>query len=339
MKLAIIGNPSTGKTSLFYSLVKGHSRRQKGYFSSIGTFTSKDRRVIQMGRLVKSQKITPVSYQVGDFDGFGKLWKEDKAATIIQELVMYDVLIHVINNFSGSNPERDFDDLNLRLIFADLQFVENRISKLKKEVNAKKAQRKELELLEKIHLNLLSEKPISFLKLKEHEKKLISGYPFITIKPRILVLNVSEDLVKEPCPSGYKELPTICASLNIEREVAEINNETTRTELLNEYGIKESAVSKLEDIILKELGYIIFYTVGDKETRAWLLRKGASAFEAAGKIHSDIQRGFIRAEVIHYSDFIKAGSHKEAKKLNLMHLEGKDYIVQDGDVINIRFSI
>ncbi len=339
MKLAIIGNTAVGKTSLFYSLVGTHFSRKKGYFSQIGTFVSKDRRVFELGRLLNSRKITPVNYEVGDFDGFGKLWKEEKTGEILQELISYDVLIHVIDAFSQKDPREDFEDINLRLIFSDLQFAEKRIARLQKEVKAKKGAEKELELLKKIHSNLLEEKPITSLELSEQEQKMISGNPFITTRPRIVLLNVSENALEKDCTSEYMGYPALCAPLSIERELAEIEDEKEREELLREYGLKDSAVHRLEEIILRELGYIIFYTAGEKETRAWLLKKGSTVYEAAGKIHSDIQRGFIRAEIIHYDDFIKAGSHKEAKNLNLMHLEGKDYIVQDGDVINIRFSI
>ncbi len=339
MKLAIIGNPGAGKTSLFFSLVGKHFSRKKGYFSQIGTFISKDRRVFELGNLINARKITPVNYEVGDFDGFGNLWKEEKNGEILQELITYDVLIQVIDAFSGKDTESDFEDTNLRLIFSDLQFTEKRLSKLEKEVKAKKVSEKELQILRKIYNALSNEKPISSIGLSEQEKTIIAGYPFLTIKPRIVLINVREDNAPLECKSEYKGYPALCAPLNIEMELSEIEDENERKELLKEYGFEDSAVHRLEEIILKELGFIIFYTVGEKETRAWLLKKGSTVYEAAGKIHSDIQRGFIRAEVIHYEDFVKAGSHKEAKNLNLMSLEGKDYVVKDGDVINIRFSI
>jgi len=339
MKLAIIGNPAVGKSSLFFALVGKHFSRKKGYFSHIGTFVSKDRRVFELGNLIKSRKITPVNYEVGDFDGFGNLWKEEKTGEILQELITYDILIQVVDAFSGKDTESDFEDINLRLIFSDLQLTERRLSRLEKEVKARKGSEKELKILEKIYDTLSNEKPISSLGLSEQEKGIISGYSFLTIKPRIVFINIKEDNLSLECKEEYRGYPAICAPLNIEMELSEIEDEEERKELLEEYGLKDSAVHRLEETILKELGYIVFYTVGEKETRAWLLKKGATVYEAAGKIHSDIQRGFIRAEVIHYEDFIKTGSHKEAKNRNLMTIEGKEYVVQDGDVINIRFSI
>ncbi len=339
MKLAIIGNTASGKSSLFYALVDGHFSKAHGYFSQIGTFVSKDMGVFELGHLIGAKKITPAQYEVGDFDGFGRLWKEKKTGEILQELITYDTLIQVVNAFSTEDAESDFEEINMNLIFSDLQFVERRIPKLEKKVQAKSAQERELDILKRIHEVLLEEKPISSLHLTEDEKKVIAGYPFLTIKPRIVLKNINEDANVDINEKAYKNYPLISAPLNIEKELAEISDENERKELLDAYGLKESILVKLEHTILKELGFIIFYTVGEKETRAWLLEKGSTVYEAAGKIHSDIQRGFIRAEVIHYEDFIKAGSHKEAKSLHLMHLEGKDYIVQHRDVINIRFSI
>ncbi len=339
MRLTIIGNPQTGKSTLFYSLVGEHASKGKGYFSHIGTFVSKDPRVFKLGELVNAKKITPVTYEIADFDGFGALWKEDKAGEIVQELLTSHIFLQVIPAFRISDISKEFDDLNMRLIFSDLRFVEKRLTRLEKEVKAKKASQKELDLLKNIENTLLEERPLSSMNLSKDQLKMISGYAFLTLKPRIVVINIGEDDINSfECPDSMHEYPVICSPLSIEKELAELE-EYERAELLGEYGLKDSAVHKLEETILKELGYIIFYTAGEKETRAWLLRRGETAFDAAGKIHSDIQRGFIRAEVIHYEDFIKAGNHKEAKNQNLMHLEGKEYVVQDGDVLNIRFSI
>ncbi len=339
MRLTIIGNQQSGKTTLFQSLVGPHMSRAKGYFSHIGTFVSKDPRVFTLGKLMNSRKITPVTYEVTDFDGFGTLWKEERSGEIVQELNTSDIFLQIIPAFRNVDIGEEFDDLNMRLIFSDLRFVERRLERLEKEVKAKKASLKELDLLKKIENTLLEEKPISSLNLSRDELKLISGYPFITLKPRIVVINIDEtDIGTFECPKRIKNFPVICSPLSVEKEIAELEDDE-RKELLKEYGLNDSAVHKLEETILRELGYIIFYTAGEKETRAWLLKRGASVYEAAGKIHSDIQKGFIRAEVIHYDDFVHAGNHKEAKNQNLMHLEGKDYIVRDGDVINIRFSI
>lgn len=340
MRLTIIGTAQSGKTTLFHALVGSHMSRAKGYFSHIGTFVSKDPRVFRLGKLVNSRKITPITYEVGDFDGFGTLWKEERSGEIVQELNTSHVFLQVIPAFRGVDIIKEFDELNLRLILSDLRFVERRLDKLEKEVKAKKSSPRELELLRKIEDTLLEEKPVSTLSLSREEIKLISGYPFITIKPRIAIININEkDINSFNCPNKIKNFPSICTPLNVEKELSELEDEKEKEALIKEYGLSDSAVHRLEEIILKELGYIIFYTVGEKETKAWLLKKGATVYEAAGKIHSDIQRGFIKAEVIHYEDFVRAGNHKEAKNQNLMHLEGKDYVVQDGDVINIRFSI
>ncbi len=340
MKLAIIGSTQCGKSTLFHLLAGEHATKQRGYLSSIAAFGFKDERLYTLAKLVNAKKITPIMLEIGDFEGFGKLYREERAAEIIQSLMPYDMLIQIVPSYPPFDMQNDFDEINLRITLSDLKFAENRIKKLKKEVAAKKSDPKELKLLEKISTHLENEMPIFTMNLQDSEKKMLAGYPFVSAKPRIILVNAEESSMSNIDTKKISSLgfPIIISSLSVEKEVMELPQDE-RADMFKLYGIEASSLDRLEQTVRDYLSMVTFFTAGEKETRAWPLRKGQTAFEAAGKIHSDIQRGFIRAEVIHYDDFIKAGSHNEAKRLNLMHLEGKEYVVQDGDVLNIRFSI
>ena len=203
---------------------------------------------------------------------------------------------------------------------------------------------REVELLQRIEAWLSEEKPLFSMELTETDQQIIRGYNFISLKPQILIVNKDENRLGEELPERIKKKIEERKSyymetdLELEEELSELSKEEI-AQLMKEYGLKESVKNFLVNNILNALGMITFFTVNEREGRAWVIPKGSTAKQAAGKIHSDMERGFIRAEVIHFDDFMRAGSEKKAREMGLYKLEGKDYIVQDGDILFIRFSV
>ncbi len=342
MKIAIIGSVGTGKSTLFRILTGVTTGRQRGYTSGVGVAEIEEPRLYKIAELHSSRKITKPHVEIHDFDGFGRLWREEKAGEIQNQLPGFDALIHLVGAFPPHDPVSDFDEIDMRLILADLAVTERAIKRLEKEVKAHKVDPIVLETLKKIERGLSEGKGVSDISLSESESKAIRGFGFLSALPRVVVINMPEDAIGQHLDVFEKVMQNrameyIYASLPVEEEISQLP-EPDRAELLEEYGLKEPLPSRLFRALLKALDYITFFTAGEKEARAWLLKKGSTAAQAAGKIHTDMERGFIRAEVYHYDDLIEHGSEKALKEKGLARLEGRDYIVQDGDILFIRFS-
>ena len=331
MKGAIIGSTGVGKSTLFKLLTGTESKTTtRGYVSGIGQAILYDRRVDELAKIYNPEKITHASIEIHDFDGFGKLWKEEKSGEIVQTLNQYDVLLHVTTDIS------DFEEIEYRLILADLRVVEKRLENLKKVATDKEA----IALFEKLKSHLESEKPISSFQFSEKERQIVQNFTFATAIPRVVIYNVMEG--QEPDEKFLKTLKEKGIPFNVSNLLLEVEalslSEEEKEELIKEYGF-EPAFEKIIENIKKALNIITFLTAGEKEVRAWLIRKGLTVKEAAGKIHSDLERGFVRAEVIHFDEFIKIGDMKKAKEMGLVRMEGKDYVVRDGDIVLIHSSI
>ncbi len=330
MKGAIIGSTGAGKSTLFKLLTGIEPRGGKGYVSGVGQAILYDRRVEELSRIYNPAKTTHATFEIHDFDGFGKLWKEEKTGEIVQMLNQYDVLLHVTTAMS------DFEEIEYRLILSDLRVVEKRLELLKKTGKDREA----ISLFERLKEHLESEKPITTFPFSEQEKLYIQNFTFATSIPRVVIYNVMEGQEPDGKFIEYlkeKGLPFNVSNLMLELEALTLE-EDERKELLKEYGFQPAFESIIENI-KKALNIITFLTAGEKEVRAWLIRRGTTAREAAGKIHSDLERGFVRAEVIHFDEFVKVGDMKRAREMGLVRLEGRDYVVRDGDIILIRSSI
>lgn len=356
MKVGIIGLPQTGKKTLFQVLTGARLREQGGAPKPVpGTADIRDQRFDRLVAMYSPKKETRARL---DLVLLPKIEKETiSRGDIFREINDVDALCHVVRVFedeaiyhqSGSvDPFRDVETVNSELLMHDQIFVEKRIERL--EISIKKIkddkQVKELELLRRMLEHLESEKPLRLMEFTEEEELLLRSYPLITRKELILAFNVSEEQLADP--SLLQRIQPICekdkleamlVSAQVESEIVQLDSEEEKQEFLKDLGIKEPALEVLTKLCLKALGRISFFTVGPDEVHQWLVRVGSPAPVAAGAIHSDLQRGFIRAEVCKYDELVEYGSEAELKKLGKFCLQGKDYIVEDGDIVNIRFKV
>jgi hypothetical protein len=279
-----------------------------------------------------------------------------RSGHLFEHLNDVDAICHIVRAFieeavyhiDGSiDAARDIDSINTELILSDLMFVEKRLDRLDKELKGKhdKAQECENTLLLKFKEQLEKELPLRLLELTDEEKKAVSSYPFLTVKPLLVVLNVSEDdidktLLSDKLLQKYRmqNIYFMQISAKIEDELASLDSEDRAT-FLKELRIDEPAINKLTRFLYEALGLISFFTTTNKEVRAWTIKKGSTASQTAGAIHSDMERGFIRAEVIKYDDLITLGSENKVREAGKLMIKGKDYIVCDGDILHIRFNI
>ncbi len=356
MKVGIIGLPQTGKKTLFQVLTGTKLREQSGSAKPIpGTADIRDQRFDRLVAMYTPKKETRARLELVLLP---KIEKETIAkGDIFRDINDVDALCHVVRAFEddaiyhedGSvDPLRDAEMVNSELLMHDQIFVEKRIERL--EISIKKIrddkQVKELELIKKMQEHLESESPLRLMEFTEEEDLLIRSYPLITRKELILVFNVSEDQLSDSKLlsqiehlSNKDKFEAMLVSAQVESEIVELDSEEEKKEFLEDLGIKEPALEVLTRLCLKALGRITFFTVGPDEVHQWLVRVDSPAPVAAGAIHSDLQRGFIRAEVCKYDELIEHGSEAELKKLGKYHLQGKDYIVLDGDILNIRFKV
>lgn len=356
MKVGIIGLPQTGKKTLFQVLTGSQLREQADTAKPVpGTAEILDPRFDQLVTMYQPNK--KVRARV-DLVLLPKMEQENiSKGDIFKEIADVDALCHVIRAFEDESiyhpegsvdPLRDAEMVNGELIMHDQIFVEKRIERI--EVALKKIKDdkhvKELDLMRKMQAHLEEEKPLRLLELSEDDEFLVRSYPLITRKELILVFNVAEqqlgsqlllEKIADKCQRDRMEAMLVCAQ--VESEIALLDSEEEKAEFLQDLGIHEAALGIMTKLCLKTLGLISFFTVGKDEVRQWLVRKAAPAPVAAGVIHSDLQRGFIRAEVIKYDELIAYGSEAELKKAGKMYLQGKDYIVGDGDILNIRFKV
>ena len=361
MKIAIIGLPQSGKTTVFNALTGGSA--ETGNFSSgrlepnIASVKVPDERVSSLSRLYNPRKTTLAEVQYVDIGGLEGANERREAipAEVMTYLGTADAFLQVVRSFDDDSvphpmgtvdPRRDRDALEQELILSDLVVIERRLERLGKEISklpAKDRTTREMEfrVLDRYREGLEAERPIRALDPPSpQEEKLLRGFQFLTAKPVLVIYNVSEGQLgadaAEVAERGH--LPSIVLSAKIEAELAQLSPEDA-AEFMADLGLGESARNRVIEASYRLLGLISFMTVGEDEVRAWTIRHGMSAVEAGGVIHSDIQRGFIRAEVVPFQDLLDSGGLPGAKKQGRVRLEGKDYLIQDGDVSHFLFNV
>lgn len=356
MKVGIIGLPQTGKKTLFQILTGNAaldaSKTTKPVPGAADILDSRFNTLVDMYQPKKQVRARL------DLVLLPKLEAETIAGgEIFRDIADMDAICHVIRAFeddavyhaAGSvNPWRDFESVNAELLMHDQIFAEKRIQRLTDEVKKIKdeARQKELALMQRIQQHLEQEIPLRLMELTPDEEKMIRSYPFITRKKMVIAVNVAEDdLGNQDLLSRFEPacqaqaIEAMLVSAKVEAEIALLDTASEKQEFLDALGIQETALEMLTRLCLRSLNLISFFTVGKDEVRQWLVRQGSTAPQAAGVIHSDLERGFIRAEVFSYDDLISAGAEAELKKTGRFFVEGKTYPVKDGDILNIRFSV
>ena len=365
MKLGIVGLPNVGKSTLFNSLTKAGAESANYPFCTIdpnvGVVAVPDERLKLLGDLYHSKKVTPAVIEFVDIAGLvkGASKGEGLGNQFLSNIREVDAIVHVVRCFEDSNvvhvdgsvnPLRDIETINLELIFSDLEILERRIAKVAKGARMDKEQAKELAMLERVKERLEDGKlAIGFETEDEDEEEYFKNLNLLTAKPVIYAANVGEEdlandgadnagvqAVREYAKETGSEVFAICAQ--IEEEISELDDEE-RQMFLDDLGLKESGLEKLIRASYHLLGLMSFLTSGEDETRAWTIKQGTKAPQAAGKIHTDFERGFIKAEVVNYQDLLDNGSLVAAREKGIVGMEGKDYVVKDGDVILFRFNV
>jgi hypothetical protein len=342
MKAGLVGYAQSGKTTLFNALTGLH----KGPASrvNLGAIKVPDARVDRLSAIFKPKKTTYAELQFVDLPG-----PQSKGAGFdgdaLKALREADALCLVLRAYPGADgvapdPLRELRDFESELLFADLTVVDKRIERMKKE-HAKPGDLLELERL-LAHLN--EDKPLRVMKWSDAEEKSLATFGFLSRRPMVVAVNVGEEAAAAPAPAAVLEeakkrgAETIALSAAVEAEIAELAPEE-QGEFLASLGLTEPARARFIRAAYHVLDYISFFTVGEDEVKAWTVHRGDRAPRAAGRVHTDIERGFIRAEVTHYDDFIACGSEHKARELGKLRLEGKEYAVQDGDIIHFRFAV
>ena len=365
MKLGIVGLPNVGKSTLFNSLTKAGAESANYPFCTIdpnvGVVTVPDERLNVLGEMYHTKKIIPAAIEFVDIAGLvkGASKGEGLGNQFLANIREVDAIVHVVRCFEDTNvvhvdgsidPVRDIETINLELLFSDMEILERRYAKLVKSVKNDKTLVKETELVEKLKKHMEDGNLAKTYEPEDDdEKELLESFNLLTYKPTIYAANVAEDdladdaasneyvaKVREFAKQEGSEVFVICAQ--IEQEIAELDDEEKKM-FLEDLGVKESGLDKLIKASYSLLGLISYLTAGETESRAWTIKKGTKAPGAAGKIHSDFERGFIKAEVVNYQDLLDNGSLSAAREKGIVGMEGKDYVVKDGDVILFKFNV
>jgi GTP-binding protein YchF len=363
LKCGIIGIANVGKTTLFNCLSSTHAESSRYAFTSsksnVGLINVPDKRLYQLASLVKQEKITPATVEIVDIPGLtkGSSHGEGVGNKFLSDIRNTDALIHVLRCFDDEtlphidgtvDPVRDMETIELELLIKDMESVEKKIEKVEKVVKAgEKKLKHDLDILLRYKEHLESFQPALTLPPDVQDRSVVEDLFLLTAKPVLYVCNVDEasviqgnnyvNRVKEALRGKNEEVLIMGARL--EAEIAELEDPADRKAFLEDAGLPESGADRLVRSAYRILNLISFFTCGPKEVRAWTIQEGYNVQQAAGAIHSDMERGFIRAEVIKFDDYYKLGSEHECKEAGKISIEGKNYIVEDGDVIYIRFNI
>lgn len=363
MKLGIVGLPNVGKSTMFNSITKAGAECANYPFCTIepnvGVVPVPDERLDALTKMYNPQKTTHAVVEFVDIAGLvkGASKGEGLGNKFLSHIRETDAIVEVVRCFEDSNvvhvdgsvdPVRDIETINLELIFADIETVNKRLDKARKNLKADKKYQEEIDLLEKIKTSLengISARAIDYTK---EEQELVKDMFLLTTKPILYIANVSEEQIEDPendenvkkvkeyALKENAEVIPLC--VKIEEELSGLDD-NDKKEMLEALGLEESGLDKVIKKSYDLLGLMSFLTAGKKEVRAWTIKKGTKAPQAAGKIHSDFERGFIKAEIVSYDDLIKNGSYQKVKELGLVRLEGKEYVMQDGDIVEFKFNV
>jgi ribosome-binding ATPase len=366
MEISIIGLPGSGKTTIFNALTKftAVSKVHSGVGLTLNPAVAKvpDARLSKLSDMFHPKKTTPAEVKYVDVGGLAKGFGKEQGVSgqLLNALSTADAFLEVVRAFEDENvphvegkldPLRDIETMDMELVFSDLAIIEKRLSRLESSLKIGKSAEhdaavKEQDLLARIRQALEKNIPIRLQQLGADELRSLSNYQFLTAKPLLIVVNIGEKQLatysdtladlKARCKMPQVELISMCSKL--EMELVQLSDAEAE-EFRRDIGLKETAFDAIIRHSYSLLGLISFFTVGEDEVKAWTIRDNTPAVKAAGKIHSDIEKGFIRAEVVGYDDFIKSGSMAEARKHGVLRLEGKTYVVQDGDIINFLFNV